>query len=276
VRNGMQGTGMRAVGVACVIVAGFGTGASQAQEAMIPGGMDSFRLNLGGILTNNNTNLRLDGNQGRGTDVDLEATTGLEKSRSSYLVSGVWRFASNHRITFDAFQIDRDRTKAIDRTITIGDTVIPISTSLKSESRTQFIITNYQYSVVKNEAMELAAVIGLYGANFKYKFTAVTPLVDTNASTNAPLPLIGASLDMFLSPRWSATVFGEGLKFKVGDVDGSMYYVGASTEYMFTRNWGVGLGYRIADLKADVSKNDFRGHVGWRTDGYIAYLQARF
>jgi hypothetical protein len=264
------------IGGACAVVAGLLSFAAHAQEQMIPGGQETFKLNLGGIVTTNNTSFRLDGNNGRGTDIDLEGVTGLKGDVSSFLVSGSWRIAPNHRFGADFFQIERDTNKAIDRTITIGDTVIPVNTSLQTEARTQFFIVNYQYSFVKNADMEFAGILGLYGANYKYKFTAVNPLIDIDKSTTAPLPLIGLSLDLYISPRWTASFFGEGLKLKVGDVDGSMYYVGASTDYMFTRNLGVGVGYRLADLKVDVDKGGFRGHIGWRTDSYTLYVQAKF
>lgn len=261
-----------AIGMACVAVVF--AGAAQAQE-MIPGGQETFKLNLGGILTVNNTNLRLDGAQ-RGTDIDLENVTGLDSDRSSFLASGEWRFAANHRISVDYFRLNRDSTKTIDRTITIGDTVIPVNTNLATESKTEFFITNYSYSFTKSPDMEFYGLLGLYGAKFDYSFKANSPIVNKSASTRAPLPLIGLGADFFLSPRWTVRVFGEGLKVKVGDVDGSMYHVGASTDYMFTRNWGVGLGYRLADIKVDVDKSGFRGHAGWRMDSYIGYVQAKF
>jgi hypothetical protein len=264
------------IGMACAIVAGICASAARADDGMIPPGMETFKLNLGGILTTNNTNFRLDGSQGRGTDIDLESITGVKSNVSSLLASATWRFAPNHRIGIQGFQIDRDHTLAIDREITIGDTVIPVNTVLSTENKTRFFIVDYQYSFVKNPNMEVAAVLGIYGANFKYKFTAVNPVVDIDKSTNAPLPLIGASADFFLEPRWTVSLLGQGLKLKVGDVDGSMYHFMVTTDYMFARNWGVGLGYQVADFKADVTKGDFRGHVGWRMDGYTAYLQAKF
>lgn len=267
--------GSRAIGMACMLMAGVCAGTAQAQD-MIPGGQETFKLNLGGILNVNNTNLRLDGAQGRGTDIDLESVTGLDEDLTSFLVSGEWRFAANHRFGIDYFNINRDRTKVIDRTIMIGDTTIPINANLSTEAKTEFFIMNYQYSFMKSQDMELSAIVGLYGAKFEYKFTANNPVINVNASTRAPLPLFGVGADFYLNPRWSARVFGEGLKVKVGDVDGSMYYLGASTDYMFTRNWGVGIGYRLADLKVDVDKSGFRGHAGWKMDSYTAYLQARF
>jgi hypothetical protein len=59
-------------------------------------------------------------------------------------------------------------------------------------------------------------------------------------------------------------------------VDGSLYHVGLTTDYMLTRNWGLGVGYQLADLKVDVTKSGFNGHLSWRMDGYFAYVQARF
>jgi hypothetical protein len=273
-----NGNGWRATGLACLVVAGAAAyaGAARAQEALIPPGTETFKINLGGILTTNSTSFRLDGTTGRGTDVDLEDIAGLKSDTSSILASGTWRFLPRHRIGITAFQVERDKTRNIDRTITIGDTVIPVNTNLKSEAKSQFFISNYQYSFVKDEHMEFAAVLGLYGANLKYKFTAVAPVVDIDRSTTAPLPVLGLSADFYLNPRWTVSVLGEGLKLKVGDVDGSMYYLGISTDYMFTRNWGVGVGYQLADIKVDLTKGDFRGHIGWRMDGYIAYVQARF
>jgi hypothetical protein len=260
------------LGTACLALAG----AAQAQQ-LIPQGSEEFKLNLGGIVNSNSTSLRLDGSTARGTDVDLEGTTGLSDGGvSSFLASGTWRFAPNHRLSGIFFTADRDASRAVDRTITIGDTVIPINTNLKTEAKSQFFILNYEYSFMKTPDMELAAVLGLYGANFKYKFTASSPIVNIDKSTTAPLPVIGLHADFFINPRWTVSVLAEGLKLKVGDVDGSIYNVALTTDYMFARNWGVGMGYSVADAKVDVNSGSFNGHVGWRMDGYNAYVQMRF
>jgi len=271
--GGKQGKARTAASLG-LIVAGLFAGGARADDLIKPGD-EYFKLNLGGVLTTNNANLRIDGNT-HGTDFDLEGVTGLKDSASTFFASGTWRFLPRHRIGVTYFGIDRDRSLAIDREIIIDDVVIPINTNLKTEAKTQFFITNYQYSFIKSDDMELAGIVGLYGANFKYKFTASAPIVDLDKSTTAPLPLLGLSADFHLSPRWTISVFGEGLKVKVGDVDGSMYYAGASTDYMFSRTWGVGLGYQIADIKVDSTKSGFNGHLAWRMDGYFAYLQARF
>ena len=270
--DGIRVNARLTLGAACLALAGM----AQAQQ-LIPQGTEEFKVNLGGIVNTNSTSLRLDGTTGRGTDIDLEGTTGLSDSGvSSFLASASWRMAPNHRLSALVFTSDRDATRVIDRTITIGDTVIPISTNLKSEAKSQFFIVNYEYSFMKTPDMEIAGVLGLYGANYKYKFTASNPIVNVDKSTTAPLPVIGVHADFFINPRWSVGVLFEGLKVKISDVDGSMYNLAISTDYMVSRNWGVGAAYNLADARADVNKSGFNGHLGWRMDGYSAYLQMRF
>ena len=122
----------------------------------------------------------------------------------------------------------------------------------------------------------MAGLVGLYGARFEFNFNATSPMINVNRSTDAPLPVLGASLDYFVNPRWTVSLFGEGLKMKSGDVDGRLYYAGISTDYMLTRHFGVGIGYSLADLQVDMDKGDFHGRIGWRMNSLFGYGQARF
>ena len=67
-----------------------------------------------------------------------------------------------------------------------------------------------------------------------------------------------------------------GLKVKINDVDGRTYNVGVSTDYMLTRNFGIGVGYSFVDLSVDVTKSGFTGHLGWKMNSVLGYAQMRF
>jgi hypothetical protein len=138
------------------------------------------------------------------------------------------------------------------------------------------LIVNYQYSFIKNDSLELAGLIGVYDARFKFNFNAPSPVNNVDKSTNAPLPVLGARLDYFVTPRWTASLFGEAMAMKIGEVDGRVYYAGVSTDYMLTRHFGLGIGYSLADLQVDVDKGDFHGRVGWRMNSLQGYAQLRF
>ena len=246
-----------------------------AQEGFIPPGTETFKIGLGGVLNEANTNLRLDSSSGRSGEVDLEEA-GLDRSKTSVFLLANWRFAPNHRIGLQGFQVKRDATKITERDIQLRDSLIPAGTQLDVETETRFVVVNYQYSFIHNDTLELAGIAGLYAARFKFAFNASAPPTNVEASTDAPLPMLGLSVDWFITPRWTVSALGEGLAVKVGDVKGRTFHAALTTDYMITRHIGVGVGVAWVNLDLEVSKNDFNGHVDWRMNSFFGYLQGRF
>jgi len=247
-----------------------------ADDAPIRGGTEKFKLNLGTILNQNNTTLGIQGPQGRGIQFGLEDATGVQRDRWSTLASGTWRFAPNHRVGFQSFSTRRNASKVIDQELVIKDEVIPVGTAVETSSKTDFLIANYQYSLIRDDRIELAAIAGIYGARFRYSFDSTNPPRDISANSTAPLPMFGISLDTFITPRWTLSTFFEGLALKVGDVRGSVGYIGMSTDYMLTRHLGLGLGVNAVNIRADVAKDDWNGSFDWRSQSFFAYGQMRF
>ena len=247
-----------------------------ADEGPIRGGSEKFKLNFGTILNQNDTTLGIQGPQGRGVEFSLEGATGVQRDRWSTLASGTWRFKPNHRVGFQSFSTRRNSEKTIEQDLVIKDQTIPAGTRLDTSANTDFLIVNYQYSLIRDDRIELAAMAGLYGARFKFGFNSSTPPRDISSSTTAPLPMFGISLDTFITPRWTVSTFFEGLLLKVGDVKGSISYLGMSTDYMLTRHFGVGLGISAVKLGVDATKNDFTGSFDWRSQSFFGYVQARF
>jgi hypothetical protein len=251
------------------------SGGALADQDLIKQGEETFKINLGGIINQTNTSLRLDSSSGSSREVNL-ADAGLSEDSSGFLGWATWRFADKHRIGIQTFTIQRSGTRTTTQTIQLGDTVVPAGTTLSAESKSQFLIANYQYSFIKNDRLEFAGLAGLYGAGFKFNFNAPSPVINVNRSTDVPLPVVGASLDYFVNPRWTVSLFGEAMKMKIGDVDGRVYYAGVSTDYMLTRRLGLGIGYALTNLQVDLSKGDFQGQIGWRMNSLFGYAQARF
>jgi hypothetical protein len=246
-----------------------------ADQGLIKQGEERFKINLGGTLTQNDSSLRLDGSNGQGREVDLE-DAGLSDDSTGLFASATWRFASKHRIGLQTFSIRRDGSATTAETIGLGDQSVPAGTSLSADSEARFLIANYQYSFIKNDSLELAGMIGVYAARYKFKFDASSPVIDVDRNTDVPLPVIGASLDYYLNPRWTVSIFGEAMKIEIGDVDGRLYYGGISTDYMFTRHFGLGIGYSLSDMQTDVTKGNFEGQINWRITSLFGYAQFRF
>jgi len=247
-----------------------------ADEGPLRGGSEKFKLNFGTILNQNDTTLAIQGPQGRGVEFGLEGATGVQRDRWSTLASGTWRFAPNHRVGFQSFSTRRSGTKVIDQELVIKDETIPVGTTLQTTSKTDFLIANYQYSLIRDDRVELSAMAGIYGARFRFSFDSTNPPRDIDAKTTAPLPMFGIALDTFITPRWTVSTFFEGLMLKVGDVEGRIAYLGISTDYMLTRHFGLGVGISAVRIGADVTDDGFTGSFDWRSQSFFAYGQMRF
>jgi hypothetical protein len=248
-----------------------------AQDPMIAGGTETFKLNLGAILSQNDTSLRLEGPGGRGIEFGLEGSNGVKRDTTSILTSGTWRFKPNHRIGFQSFSTRRENTRTTEQELVIRDETIPAGTTLTTSAKTDFLVFNYQYSLFRDDRVELSAMAGIYGARFKFGFDSTNPPRSIESNTTAPLPMIGIGLDTFITPRWTVSSFVEGLALKVGDVRGSVTYVSMSTDYMVTRHFGIGLGVSAVHVGADVDKDNGAQHsFDWRSSSYFAYGQFRF
>lgn len=259
--------------------------AAVAQELMsrnyIKPGEETFTLNLGGILNQFDTNLTLNGQTHAGSDLGLESN-GLDHRLSSFEASGTWRFLSRNRIDIQYFSANRSGSRTYDSQITIGDTVFPVGATVMAEADDRFLLADYRYSFVKTDAVEIAGLIGLYGGKFDFKVNATGVIapnvrtIETNASTTVPLPLVGATVDWYVNPQWKIAGGIEGMKAKIGDVDGSVFVATAATEYMLVRNFGVGLRYMYSNVDVDVTKSSFNGNVTWRMNSVSLYAKMMF
>ncbi|MFO1415592.1 MAG: hypothetical protein U1F10_17170 [Burkholderiales bacterium] len=269
------------VALAGALAAAAPVASAQETTDFIKPGEDTLTLNLGAIVNNFSTSVRFDGNGTRGSDLDLEGN-GLAKTRTSLYASGTWRFLPNHRIDAQYWNAHRSGTKEVGHDVVIDGNVVPLGVSLSVDNRTQFFTADYRYSFVRNESVEVAGALGLYGGQFKYDISATgsdghaVVSGSKTASTTVPLPLIGVTVDWYPQPRWRVSGDVTGMKARIGDVDGSVLLAAASTDYMLTRNIGIGARYMYSDVSATVTKSSFNGELTFRTNAISVYAKLMY
>ena len=249
-------------------------------QNFITPGEENFTLNLGGILNQFDTSVRLDGSTTRGTDINLE-NNGLSKNLTSFQADGTWRFAQRHRIDALYFTTKRSGDQTYNTTIDIGDQVFPVGATVHASSKNDMFNLDYRYSFVKNPDFELAGLFGFWGGKFTFDLNAVGngtsgATYNKSVSTTLPLPLLGVTADWYPDKQWKFDMLLSGIKAKIGDVDGHAYVLGASGEYMFARNFGAGVRYTYTDVKADVTKSNFNGTFSWRMNSASLYAKFMF
>lgn len=244
-------------------------------DDFIKGGQETFTLNLGGIVNQFETSVRLDGAV-RGTEIDLEGN-GLDDNLSSFMASGTWRIADRHRVDALYFGVDRSASRTSTRDITVNDQTIPAGSTVSAETQTDYLLFDYRYSFYKSDAWEFAGVLGFYGANFDFSITGPGLIGGTvSQSTTVPLPLIGVSADWYVMPRWNISAMLSGMAADIGDVDGSMTVVTVKTDYMFTRTLGLGAAYLYSNIDVDVSQSGFNGNLNFSNNAALLYATMKF
>lgn len=254
---------------------------------MIAGGDEKVRITVGGVLAQIDSSVGINGTTNAGSIIDLDGPTG-NKDVTNIFVGADWRLAPRHRLSALYFTTKKERSLSFDRTITVGDDTLIPPTTLDSESRNRFLFATYRYSFVKNPNLEISGLIGAYLNKFSADIsgtatvsnsqgqTTVTRTVDYRPSVTIPMPLVGASVNWYASPRINLSASLSGLKAKIGDVDGSVYVATVGGEYMFTRNIGAGVSFMHTDVDVDVTKRTFEGTIDWKNDNFLGYVVVKF
>ena len=98
-----------------------------AQES----GQDRERASfiLGAFITDRETRTRLDSDQGQGTRLDMEQDLGLDSSTTVARLDGYYWLTPRQRLDLSLFDLSRDATRRIDKTIEYGDETFSIDHS---------------------------------------------------------------------------------------------------------------------------------------------------
>ena len=244
-------------------------------------GTDKFTLSAGWAFTNLGGSLSLNGTTASGTDIGFNPD-GKGASTNSFQASANWRVANRHRVSLLWYQTKRDTSYTTQNDIQIGNEFIPAGANASVDLTNNYFFGTYRYSFIKKDNLELAGLLGLYGSNLKFNFAASaypgnpTRNFATSESTSLPLPVIGGSFDWYISPRWTAGTSLSGLKAKIGDIDGSIWVLTASTDYMVFHNFGIGLAYLHTDIDVDVTKSSYNGNIGINTNSFLIYGVVKF
>jgi hypothetical protein len=266
-------------------------GAAFAQPAMaadmIPGGEEDVKIIVGGVLARIDASIGVNGTTNNGSPVDLSSGN-ASKNAGNIFFGAEWRFANRHRVTGMYFTTKKERTLSLDEPVTIGDDTLVPPTTLDSETRNRFLFLTYQWSFVKTKDVEIGALLGAYLNKFDANLSGTATVTNSSGvttvnksvvyepSVTVPMPLIGASINWYVSPSFTVQGSLSGLKAKIGDVDGSVYVATVGVEYMFTRNFGAGLNLMHTKVDVDVTKPRFDGSINWKNDNVLLYALLKF
>jgi hypothetical protein len=241
---------------------------------------DRFSLSLGTFLMDTSTELRVDGEGGRGTQIDAERDLGLHNS-DSFRIDGYWRFAERHKLRLLYFKSSRSSTRTIDRDITFRDTVFPVNAELGTHFSTDVTELAYEYAFLRRERFEVSGTAGLHNLRFRLGLSAAqtgggTAELAQTAKADGPLPVVGLRGIWRLGEHWALDAQAQFFKISVDPYDGRIEDYTASFVWMPFTHVGLGAGWNEFVTRLDVSGGQFEGSMRWRYGGARIFVTASF
>ncbi len=176
------------------------------------------------------------------------------------------------------------RTRTLDRDFAWGDYTFAANASVSAQTKLAVYELSYEYAFIKQPNFELSAGAGVHMLDMSIKLSGQATFTDVNgnvsptsySSTNsnlpAPLPVIGARAAWAVTPNIIIEPEFQWLKIHYDAYDGDWWDLRVAGKWMFSRHFGVGLGYDYFKANVGVDKSNFSGNVSLGYQGLQAML----
>jgi hypothetical protein len=278
--------GVAAVIASCSLL-GVAHAAEESQAAAHRNPLESrFIVDVGYFFMSTDMRVRVDGETTDqvGSDVNYDDTFGIGDF-DRFRVDGLWRIAPRHLLRAMYFQNNRHATRSIDREVNFGDETFPVGATVDASSDLTVAELSYEYAFLQHENYELAGGIGVHyvdvglglGATISAQGNQVSRRADANASTAAPLPVLGARWMWRLPHNFYVNAQMQYFYIELDPYKGSLTDLKATVVWQATDHVGVGLGYNDFGFRFDISsKRDFDGRLRWNYGGAMAFATFKF
>jgi len=265
--------------------------ASFAQAQMTPAQsliQDKFVLNLGGFVVGTDVTAHLNGSSSTNPDIDFDKTFGDGSDATRVRADALWRITPNHHLRFLYFNNTHDVTRAIDRNIVWGDYTFQAGATVESKTKFQIYELAYEYALWRAPDVEISGSLGVHYMKFSQQLSGSATFTDANGVTSAasftkkentvpvPLPVIGIRAAWAFAPQWVLEGQGQIFKADISGYDGRITDGRAGVTWMFSPNFGAGVGYNRFVTTVETSKDRFNGRVRLNYSGVQLYLTGAF
>lgn len=244
-----------------------------------------FNVALGSFILNTDTDVRLDGDTGAGTDIDWERSLGDDGDQTRFRLDGFWRFGDRHKLRLLWFNNSSSNTRTLDREIEWGDVTYPVDASLKAEFDFDIYELAYEYAFLRRDNYELSGSIGLHWTSMSLALAGEASLVGgeqvsgtvrKEGSVDLPLPVIGLRGLWNLTHDFWIDASVQFFSLSFDEYDGSLQDFRVAVLWQPSKWVGLGAGYNQFNVDIDIDKDRFNGELDWTYKGPMLFYSVAF
>lgn len=225
---------------------------------------DRTMIQLGAlfVLDSNTSVTASDVQTSLGTSIDFERDLDGDTTITTPSFEFYYRFNPRHRLELAAFQLERDGSRTITRSLTFMDRTFSTSTRVDSRIDNDVYKVAYAYSFYHVDQVELAFSAGLNILDYEVELASSQGGFAETAATTAPMPVLGFRMDYAATPRLTVRFRTDTFYFDFEDkIRGSLVELQVGAEYRMFRNFSVGGSLSRLAIDVDVEDDDFKGSV---------------
>jgi hypothetical protein len=238
---------------------------------------DRFSASLGGFLLGTDTTIRVDGEPGQGSEIDLENDFGFDDT-DRFRIDGYWRMTPRQKIRVMYFDTKRSETRPIQRDIVFQGETYPVNTEIELTFSTTVAELAYEFAFLRGDSYELNGTIGIHNLKFGLDLDVVGQSASgsRSADANGPMPMLGVNGIWKINDKFYVQALAQWLSIDYDVYEGRLSDVNASFVWQAFEHWGFGVGYNTFTTRLDVDGDNFHGSMKWRYGGARLFVIASF
>ena len=249
------------IGVAIVAL----VGATPHARAQSPTRLyDKWQIDLSGSVLVMGTDIRVDGGNSDGTEIDGEDVLGLSREKIQPRASVRWRPGRRHEIELGYQFARRTGEKTLERDIVVADSSYTVGLNLKTTFRTDQIFLAYRFAIRARERTQLGLGVGIGAFPFKLEVDRLasaggSEVISTNErSFTGPFGSLGVYGRFLLGDRWYLEGDLRGIAIQIDRIEASVVEGNLAGRYFLSDKLAMELGYGISAVTLTVDPPEDR------------------
>lgn len=247
---------------------------------------DKFEFTLSGSSVLTSPTLRIDGENGSGTEIEFGQRLGVDRSGFEPRLAIRWKPGRRHELEAGYLFVTRTGEKRLEDSIRVGDTVFTAGLKVDSKFGGDYAFLSYRYAIMARQNTQLGLNLALGYIAFAIDINALAGASNGNdtlttsygVSKSFPGPV--ATLGLFgrfrFGHQWDVAADAAYLGARASNLDISEYVLGGAVRHFVSRKLGFEAGYGITSVHLDISNKGGRLIDPGTIQGKIRYSFQNF
>ena len=264
------------IGVAIVALVG---ATPQARAQSTSRLYDKWQIDLSGSVLVMGTDIRVDGSNGEGTEIDGEEVLGLSREKIQPRASVRWRPGRRHEIELGYQFARRTGEKTLERDIVFADSSYTVGLNLKSTFRTDQVFLAYRFAIRARERTQLGVGIGIGAFPFKLEVDRLASAGGSEVTSSSersftgPFGSLGVYGRFLLGDRWYLESDLRGIAIQIDRIEARVVEGNLAGRYFLSDKLAMELGYGISAVTLTVDPPEDREGFFGKMDYPVQHIR---